>query len=104
MKISGYNLPELPGSKPSATPAPKAAPTALAVATSSASDSGVAVVMTSTARAMGKGGLNNTPVIDTKKVDAMKAAIANGSFSVDANAIANKLLNSAADFLQVSPK
>lgn len=37
--------------------------------------------------------------IDQKKVDAVKAAIANGTFSVNAGAIADKLLSGAQEFL-----
>ena len=92
MQISGYNPPELPGSKPPATNTPKSAPTALAVATSTASDSGVSLVMTSSARSMGRSGPSNAAEIDMKKVAAAKAAIANGTMKPDAGAIADKIL------------
>jgi negative regulator of flagellin synthesis FlgM len=104
MKISGYTPPDLPGPKTPATNTPKTEPNAAQAATSAATDSGVAVVITSTARAMGKDAVSHSSEIDAKKVQAMKASIADGSFVVNPEAIADKLLSSAQDFLQVTPK
>ena len=42
----------------------------------------------------------STGVFDTKKVDEIKAAIADGSYKVDAGAIADKLLANAQEMLQ----
>ena len=36
--------------------------------------------------------LANTPEVDSARVDALKAAVANGTYKVDASAIADKML------------
>ncbi len=53
----------------------------------------------STVSALGSGG---NEVFNTEKVDAMKAAIANGTFKVNAEAIADKMLANAAEMLNGS--
>jgi negative regulator of flagellin synthesis FlgM len=47
---------------------------------------------------------SNTDVFNAKKVEAVKNAIANGSFTVNAEAIADKLLSNARDMLGVASK
>jgi negative regulator of flagellin synthesis FlgM len=94
MKVTGYTIPDLP-SKTSAARTPKSDTTAARVATSAAADPGVAVVITSGARTMAKDAVGQPPVIDAKKVAAMKAAIQDGSFTVNPQAIADKLLANA---------
>ena len=47
----------------------------------------------------GAGSGGNSEVFNADKVEAMKAAIADGSFKVNAEAIADKLLSNAAEML-----
>jgi negative regulator of flagellin synthesis FlgM len=101
MKVTGYTPSDIPAPK---TPPPKADANAAQTATSAASDPGVAVVITSTARSLGKDAVNASSLIDSKKVDAMKAAIADGSFTVNPEAIADKMLSNAQEFLSTTPK
>jgi negative regulator of flagellin synthesis FlgM len=103
MKVTGYSVPDLP-SKTSAAHTPKPDTTAARTATSAAADPGVAVVITSGARTMGKDAVGQAPVIDTKKVAAMKAAIQDGSFSVNPQAIADKLLANAHELYSSTQK
>jgi negative regulator of flagellin synthesis FlgM len=100
MKVTGYTPSDIPASK---TPPPKAEPDAVQTATSAASDVGVAVVITSTARSMSKDTVNTASDVDSKKVDAMKAAIQDGSFTVNAEAIADKLLSNAQEMFKSTP-
>lgn len=104
MKVSGHNLPDLLAPKPSATNTPKPHPDAAQTARAAAKDPGVAVVITSNSRTLGKDALNTASDVDTKKVAAMKAAIADGSFKVNPEAIADKLLSNAREMLDVQPK
>lgn len=58
---------------------------------------GVTVTLSSsTVSAMGPGG---SEVFNSEKVEAMKQAIANGTFQVNAEAIADKMLANAAEML-----
>ncbi len=104
MKVTGYTPSDLPASKTSSahTPKPESAPAR--VATPAASDPGVAVVITSSARTMGKEAVGQAPVIDTQKVAAMKAAIQDGSFKVNPQAIADKLLANAQELYSTAGK
>jgi negative regulator of flagellin synthesis FlgM len=104
MKVTAYTPSDLPGPKASATNTPKTEPNAVQSATSAASDAGVAVVITSTARSMSKDAVNPSSDIDSKKVQAMKAAIQDGSFTVNPEAIADKLLSNAQDMLSTTPR
>ncbi|WP_137921237.1 flagellar biosynthesis anti-sigma factor FlgM [Hydrogenophaga sp. 2FB] len=59
---------------------------------------GVTVTLSpSTVSAMGPGG--SSEVFNAEKVEAMKQAIANGTFQVNAEAIADKMLANAAEML-----
>lgn len=62
---------------------------------------GVTVTLSSTASQAisGAGGGGNSEVFNAEKVEAMKSAIADGSFKVNAEAIADKLLSNAAEML-----
>ncbi len=102
MKVTGYTPSDLPASKTPANNPSKAEPSAAQAATSAASNAGVAVVVTNSARAMGKDALGQPSDIDSKKVEAMKAAIQDGSFVVNPEAIADKLLSSAQEMLNRS--
>lgn len=104
MRVTGYNPSDIPGSKTPPTNAPKAEPTAAQAAKSSATDSGVAVVITSTAKALGKPPVTQSSDIDQAKVAAVKASIQDGTFTVNAEAIADKLLSNAQDLLKTTLK
>ena len=99
MRVTGYNPSDIPGSKTSQTNAPKAEPSAAQAAKSSATDSGVAVVITSTAKSLGKTPVNQASDVDMAKVDAVKASIQDGTFVVNPEAIADKLLSSAKELM-----
>lgn len=102
MKVTGYTPSDLPTSKTSSAHTPKLDSAPARVATSAASDPGVAVVITSGARTLGKDAVGQAPVIDAKKVAAMKAAIQDGSFKVNPEAIADKLLTNAQELYSTS--
>ena len=59
---------------------------------------GVSVTVSSLTRSLETSAASGT--FDTKKVEEMKAAIANGTFKVDAEAIADKLLSNAQQVLR----
>lgn len=103
MKVSGHTTPDLIASKTPSANTPKAQAEAAQAATSAATNPGVAVVLTG-ARALGRDVQGLSSVVDAKKVAAMKAAIADGSFTVNPEAIADKLLANAQDMLQAAPK
>lgn len=64
---------------------------------------GVTVTLSSSAtQAMSGAGGSGNDVFNTDKVEAMKAAIADGSFKVNAEAIADKMLSNAAEMLSSS--
>lgn len=65
-----------------------------AAASGAASDS---VKLSSQGQALAAG--SSTAVFDAKKVEEIKAAIANGSFQVDASKIADGLIDSVRDFI-----
>ena len=73
---------------------------AAAAGTAPAKPQGVTVTLSSsTVSAMGPGG---NEVFNSEKVEAMKQAIANGTFQVNAEAIADKMLANAAEMLNGS--
>lgn len=59
---------------------------------------GVTVTLSSSAT-QALSGSGNSDVFNADKVEAMKAAIADGSFKVNAEAIADKMLSNAAEML-----
>jgi negative regulator of flagellin synthesis FlgM len=64
---------------------------------------GVTVTLSSaTSQAVSGAGSSNSDVFNADKVEAMKAAIADGSFKVNAEAIADKMLSNAAEMLSGS--
>lgn len=60
---------------------------------------GVAVSVSSLARALEASNRGETPDVDTNKVDAVRSAIAQGTFAVNPEAIADKLLSNAQEML-----
>ena len=64
---------------------------------------GVTVTLSAaTSQAVSGPGGSNSDVFNADKVEAMKAAIADGSFQVNAEAIADKMLSNAAEMLSGS--
>jgi flagellar biosynthesis anti-sigma factor FlgM len=63
---------------------------------------GVAVTVSSLTRSMEAAGTFDAPDVDMTKVGAMREAIAKGSFAVNPEAIADKLLSNAQEILQRS--
>ncbi len=104
MKVTGHTPPDLLAPRASSANTPKAQPEAAQTATSAAANPGVAVLITSGARGLAKEPVSQAPEVDSKKVAAMKAAIADGSFHVNPEAIADKLLSNASEMLKVTPK
>ena len=109
MKITGNN-PELPNARSAqavaarqqgkaAAPAP-AAEAAAQGAQRAAAGAGVPVTLSSNVRAVEPG--RQSADFDAAKVKAVKAAIENGTFRVDAEAVADKLLANAFETLSRS--
>lgn len=106
MKI---NLPPEKPILPSNNAAPlsaKSAPTVSAQASSAAAQNsqsaGVAVTVSSLARSLETNKASRLPEVDSQKVDAVRAAIANGTYAVNPAVIADKLLSNAQEMLQRS--
>ena len=67
--------------------------------------SGVTVTLSSSAsQAISGSGGSGNDVFNAEKVEAMKAAIADGSFKVNAEAIADKMLANAAEMLSAGSR
>nr|WP_315491201.1 flagellar biosynthesis anti-sigma factor FlgM [uncultured Rhodoferax sp.] len=90
-----------------ATGAQKAAQNANASASTAAStgaaqstrSAGVAVTVSTLARGLEKSGRNEGADVDAQKVASVRAAIENGSYVVNPEAIADKLLSNAQEML-----
>lgn len=81
-------------------PVAGADPAAAAGASPARPQAGVTVTLSpTTVSAMGSGG---SEVFNAEKVESMKQAIANGTFQVNAEAIADKMLANAAEMLSGS--
>jgi len=74
-------------------------PAAKASGTNQAPASGVTVTLSAQSQSVNG---TNGDVVDTGKVEAMKSAIANGSFAINAEAIADKLISNARVMLTAS--
>lgn len=72
---------------------------AAATATSSASSSGVAVTVSTSVRSLEQANRGETADIDTDKVNAVRQAIEDGTYAVNPEAIADKLLSNAQEML-----
>lgn len=62
------------------------------------------VTVSSQVRGMGRADLNPTADIDMDKVNAVRSAIAQGTFKVNPEAIADKMLGNAREFLGKSSR
>ena len=69
-------------------------------AQSKASSSSVSVSVSGLAKTLAKPEISTAADIDTDKVAAVKAAIEDGSYTVNAEAIADKLLSNAQEMLR----
>lgn len=76
-----------------------AAATATATAATSAQSSGVAVTVSPLARSLGAAKAADVSLVDAKKVAQMRSAIEQGTYVVNAQAIADKLLANAQEML-----
>ena len=83
--------------------AQKASQGAAETAKSTGNSAGVQVSMSTMARSLEKPEANSASVVDTAKVNAMKTAIQNGTFTVNHDAIADKLLSNAQEMLNGAP-
>jgi negative regulator of flagellin synthesis FlgM len=72
---------------------------AAVVASSAASSAGVAVTVSTNVRTLEQANRGETADIDTDKVNAVRAAIEQGTYVVNAEAIADKLLSNAQEML-----
>ncbi len=99
MKIGSHS--DLPPSVTQAATAgaQKAAQGAAENAKTSGASVGVSVSVSTLARSMEKPEVNTSADIDTAKVNAVKTAIKNGTFKVNPEAIADKLLSSSQEML-----
>jgi negative regulator of flagellin synthesis FlgM len=70
-----------------------------AAASTSTQSAGVAVTVSTLARSMGAAKTGETADVDMAKVNSVRAAIKDGTFVVNAEAIADKLLSNAQDML-----
>lgn len=77
---------------------PQATPNA--TATKGSRSAGVAVSVSTLARTLEQSGVSDAADIDSQKVAAMKNAIEQGTYSVNAEAIADKLLSNAQEMLR----
>lgn len=78
---------------------PAASALAKPAASKGAQSAGVAVTVSSAARSLESGSAGETPDVDTAKVNAVRASIANGTYTINAEAIADKLLSNAKEML-----
>lgn len=103
MKISQPSEKPVPLSSSTAATAAKNGPTASALAKTTAfqgpQSAGVAVTVSTLARSLEASSQGETPDVDTAKVNAVRASIAQGTFKVNAEAIADKLLSNAQEML-----
>lgn len=90
--------------KASASPKTESGPSATAAANTSATQSsrsaGVAVTVSSQARALEKSNRAEGADVDTQKVATVRAAIQDGTYVVNPEAIADKLLSNAQEMLK----
>jgi len=77
----------------------KSGQSAVAASNQKATSSGVAVVISNQVRSLDQGKGVDSGVMDEKKVAAVKSAIEDGTYRVNAEAIADKLLANAQEML-----
>ena len=79
---------------------PAASALAKATASKSTQSAGVSVTVSNMARSLEASGTSDSPDVDMVKVNNVRSSIANGSFVVNPEAIADKLLSNAQEMLQ----
>ena len=103
MKISQPSDFPVAASTTAASSAAKSGPAASTLAKTTASKStqsaGVAVSVSTLARSMEASNRGEAPDVDMEKVNAVRASIAQGTYKVNAEAIADKLLSNAQEML-----
>jgi negative regulator of flagellin synthesis FlgM len=103
MKIGQPSDNSIPVQSGASAATPKATQGASAAATAAASQgtraAGVAVTVSNLARGLEKSSRGSTADIDVQKVATVKAAIQGGTFTVNPEAIADKLLSNAQEML-----
>lgn len=103
MKIGQPSDNSIPSSTSTLSAATKGgqSPAAAAIATAAKSTQnvGVAVTVSTLARSLEAANRGQSADVDLKKVDAVKSAIQQGTYKVDAEAIADKLLSNAQEML-----
>lgn len=103
MKISQPSDNPVAASTVAASSAAKSGPAASTLAKTTASKStqsaGVAVTVSTLARSMESSSSGDAPDVNMEKVNAVREAIAQGTFKVNAEAIADKLLSNAQEML-----
>lgn len=93
------------GPQRAAAQPPAGAESAAAAGAAAKPQAGAGVQVTlssSTSQALSGAGGSNSDVFNAEKVESMKQAIANGTFQVNAEAIADKMLSNAAEMLNSS--
>lgn len=79
---------------------PAASTLAKATASKSTQSAGVSVTVSNMARSLEASGTSDSPDVDMVKVNNVRSSIANGTFVVNPEAIADKLLSNAQEMLQ----
>jgi negative regulator of flagellin synthesis FlgM len=80
-------------------PIAKASQGQVAMVTKEAASVGVAVTVSTLARSLEVSGSSEPADVDTEKVNAIRAKIEDGTYTVNAEAIADKLLSNAQEML-----
>ena len=103
MKIGQPSDNSIPSGTSTQSAATKAAqsPTTTAIATAAKGTplAGVAVTVSTLARSLESANRGQSADIDLKKVEAVKFAIQQGTYKIDADAIADKMLSNAQEML-----
>ncbi|MBL8471689.1 MAG: flagellar biosynthesis anti-sigma factor FlgM [Rhodocyclaceae bacterium] len=91
---------------PPANLAPRASSPAKTAETSNGGGPGATVALSPLSSSLKEveTSLSNTPVVDTGKVEKIRAAIADGSFKVDANKVADGLIASTQQMLSAQAR
>jgi negative regulator of flagellin synthesis FlgM len=100
MKIGQPSDNPISTSMPSAKGGKSTSAAAGAASTTGATPAGVEVTVSKMARTLESAKNGDTADVDMAKVNAVRAAIQNGTYKVNAEAIADKLLSNAQDMLK----
>jgi negative regulator of flagellin synthesis FlgM len=84
---------------PSTKPEREAVATANANAAKSTLSAGMAITVSTAARSLSAAGRTDASYVDMDKVNAVRAAIQQGTYKINADAIAGKLLSNAQELL-----